>query len=283
LQRKILETAKEEMDFELQHKFVNIAIEAAYLAGQKIIEIYTQSDLKIEYKTDSSPLTLADKAANTIIENVLKQTQIPVISEENIIPDYEIRKNWKYCWIVDPLDRTKEFIKRNGQFSVNIALIESGNPILGVVYAPDLGSIYFSYNNQAFMLDNVELNRSFDEFWKVLTVNKKQLPLERKREKYIILASLSHQNPETTNYIEELKSKHQNIEINNIGSSLKFCMIAAGKADIYPRFSNINEWDSAAGNAIVIAAGGTVVDVKYGLPLKYNKESLINPWFIASI
>jgi 3'(2'), 5'-bisphosphate nucleotidase len=271
------------MDLETQKKHIKIAIEAAYHAGKSIIEIYNQTDFEIEYKEDLSPLTKADKAANSLIENLLKQTQIPIISEESYIPNYEVRENWEYCWIVDPLDGTKEFIKRNGQFTVNIALIESGNPILGVVYAPALNSLYFSFNNQAFMLDKIEVNNSFDEFWKVLSINKKQLPLNLKKEKYIILASLSHQNPETTSYIEKLKSKHQNIEINNVGSSLKFCMIAAGKADIYPRFSNINEWDTAAAHAIVSAAGGTVLDAVSGFPLKYNKENLINPWFIAQL
>jgi len=264
-------------------KNAETAIKAAYLAGKKIAGIYAQADFEIEIKSDNSPLTIADKAAHEIISEILRGTSIPVISEEGIIPEYEIRKNWKYCWIVDPLDGTKEFIKKNGQFTVNIALVEDGKPVMGVIYAPIMNVMYFSIGNQAFILEKTETNQDPDIFWQFLTKEKKRLPLNIEKNNYIVLASSSHQDAETTSYIDKLRSTHQNIGINNIGSSLKFCMIAAGKADIYPRFICIKEWDTAAGQAIVEAAGGNVTDATSGLPMKYNKESLINPWFIAKL
>jgi 3'(2'), 5'-bisphosphate nucleotidase len=185
--------------------------------------------------------------------------------------------------MVDPLDGTREFIKRNGQFTVNIALIKQGNPIMGVVYAPDIPSIYFTFGKTACLLEDFDPNLNFDQFRDFLSMNKIQLPVKIKRQNYIVLASLSHQNRETKNYLKKLKTENQNIEIFNIGSSLKFCMIAAGKADIYPRFSTISEWDSAAGHAVILAAGGSMVDALSGNPIIYNKENLVNPWFIAKI
>jgi 3'(2'), 5'-bisphosphate nucleotidase len=265
------------------NRIEKLAIKAAYSAGKDIIKIYEQDDIIIELKKDNSPLTIADRAANSIIESLLKETQITIISEESNIPDYKIRKSLEYCWIVDPLDGTKEFIKRNGQFTVNIALIKKGNPVLGVVYAPALQLIYFTMGNNAYMLENVERHECFEEFWKYLATKKVKLPLKIEREKYAILASLSHLDEKTKDYIKKLTTENQNIEIINIGSSLKFCMIAAGKADIYPRFFNIKEWDTAAGHAIVKAAGGQVIDALLGLPLVYNKENLENPYFIAKI
>lgn len=271
------------MEDEKKEKFAEIAIKCAFRAGMEIMSIYSGLDFGVEVKKDKSPLTLADKAAHTIIVEALMATGLPIISEEGEIPDFSFRKNWKYCWMVDPLDGTKEFIKRNGQFTVNIALIEDGSPVFGVVYAPVLHSMYFSIQNKAFVLDEIDLNFNSDEFWDFLSKNKKPLPLGLKRNKYVILTSLSHQDPRTENYIENLKSEHQNFEVKNVGSSLKFCMIASGKADIYPRFSKINEWDTAAGHAIIEQAGGSMLEAISGLPIKYNKETLKNPWFIARL
>ena len=271
------------MQFKEQEKLLKIAQKAAYSAGLEIMQIYNQLQLDIEYKEDKSPLTQADKAAHSIILDFLKNTDIPIISEEGEIPDYQIRKNWEYCWLVDPLDGTKEFIKRNGEFTVNIALIENGNPIIGVIFIPVMNSMYFSSNNKSFFIENISPDISLVEFERSLVEGSKRLPMQKESNCYRILASRSHINYETKSYIEKLKAENQNIEIFNIGSSLKFCMIAAGKANIYPRFSPTMEWDTAAGHAIIIAAGGKVIDMKSGLDLNYNKENLVNPWFIAKI
>jgi 3'(2'), 5'-bisphosphate nucleotidase len=271
------------MQIEEQEKLLKIAQKAAYSAGLAIMQIYNQLQLDIEYKEDKSPLTKADKAAHSIILDFLKNTDIPIISEEGEIPDYQIRKSWKNCWLVDPLDGTKEFIKRNGEFTVNIALIENGVPIIGVVYIPAQNSMYFSCSNKSCFIENISHNISLDEFEGSLTEGTKKLPIQKEPNCYRVLASRSHINNETKSYIEKLKAENQNIEIFNVGSSLKFCMIAAGKANIYPRFSPTMEWDTAAGHAIISAAGGKVIDMKSGLDLNYNKENLVNPWFIANL
>jgi 3'(2'), 5'-bisphosphate nucleotidase len=265
-----------------QKELAEIAIQATLEAGIAISRIYRETEIGIEYKKDSSPITIADKKANQIINERLAPTNIPIISEENSNSAYSLRQTWEYCWMVDPLDGTKEFIKKNDQFTVNIALIHLGNPLLGVVYAPAYGLIYFSEPNSAFMCNSLVQMHDSKKLLKKISIHKKQLPLNYQRKNFTILASKSQQNPETAAYIEKLKSKHQNSEIFSIGSSLKFCMIAEGKADIYPRFSNIMEWDTAAGHAIVNAAGGKVINPETGLPLIYNKENLSNPWFIAS-
>jgi 3'(2'), 5'-bisphosphate nucleotidase len=271
------------MQIKEQEKLLKIAQKAAYSAGLEIMQIYNQLQFDIEYKEDKSPLTKADKAAHSIIMKFLELTNIPIISEEGEIPEYQIRKNWTNCWLVDPLDGTKEFIKRNGEFTVNIALIENGVPIIGIVYIPVKNLMYFSCDNKSYFVENISQDFSLDEFEYSLAEGSKRLPMQKEPDCYRILASRSHINNETKSYIEKLKAENQNIEIINVGSSLKFCMIAAGKANIYPRFSPTMEWDTAAGHAIIIAAGGKVIDMKSGLSLNYNKENLVNPWFIANI
>jgi len=221
-------------------------------------------------------------ASQSIISAFLKSTGISIISEEENIPDFNERKSWSLCWIVDPLDGTKEFIKKNGQFTINIALIENGIPIMGVVYAPIPCQMYISEPGIAYKIEKFNQNDEFAHIKNSLYDIRKILPQNPGRNNFIVLASKSHQNPETTGYIEKLKTEHRNIEILSVGSSLKFCMIAEGKADLYPRFSTIMEWDTAAGHAILDAAGGRVFNPETGLSLTYNKENLLNPWFIAS-
>jgi 3'(2'), 5'-bisphosphate nucleotidase len=263
-------------------ELAEIAILATLEAGIAIRRIYRETEIGIEYKKDSSPITIADKKANQIINEWLRPTNIPIISEENINSAYSLRQNWEYCWIVDPLDGTKEFIKKNRQFTVNIALVERGIPVEGVVFAPELNDIYFSWEDKAWVSGKIDRNLEPRKLFELIMHQKEELPIFQEKETHVVLASISHQNTETEEYIKTIQFKHQNIQVIHIGSSLKFCMIAEGKAWLYPRFSNTMEWDTAAGHAILLKAGGMVIDAKTAMPLTYNKENLLNPWFIAS-
>jgi 3'(2'), 5'-bisphosphate nucleotidase len=260
------------------HALLLMALEAALEAGKAIMDIYL-TKFEIEYKLDQSPLTIADKAADNIIHKHLKQTGIPILSEESALIDYELRKNWKTLWIVDPLDGTKEFIQRNDEFTVNIALISGQKPALGVVYAPATGELYFASDNFgaffALVPVNVELSPQ-----RIIAASKK-LPLSSPKDKFIVLGSRSHMNDETTAYINSLKKNHPNLQLQSRGSSLKFCSVADGTCQVYPRFGTTMEWDTAAGHAILQIAGGSVTHANEEYPLIYNKESLQNPHFIA--
>lgn len=262
---------------------LNIAVEASIVAGKEILKVYGDEDFGIEYKQDESPLTLADKKAHEIIVSYLNKTGIPVLSEEGKHLPYTERKNWEVLWIVDPLDGTKEFIKRNGEFTVNIALVKNGETKMGVIYSPVLKSLYFNeLDGAAYWVNDVEANWNTERLFYYLDTNKQEIPLKRK-EKYRVVASRSHLSDETKKYINELKKTYPDLEITSIGSSLKLCLLAKGEADIYPRFAPTMEWDIAAGHAILKAAGGNVLDKQHGKELKYNKEDLLNPWFIAKM
>ena len=255
------------------------AILASIKAGLEILKVY-ETDFSVEYKEDESPLTLADKNANEIIMSYLDNTGINVLSEEGRNIDYEERKQWKELWIVDPLDGTKEFVKRNGEFTVNIALVKDQQPIMGVVYTPVPDVLYFGDKNLgAFKLEKA--SRLLDNFEEGLSATTK-LPLTKTKSTYNIVASRSHLTQETKDFINKLEEKHQDIKIVSKGSSLKICLIAEGSADIYPRFAPTMEWDTAAGHAIVLASGGRIVQAESPEnELLYNKENLLNPWFIA--
>ena len=235
---------------------LSVAIRAALAAGRDIMEIYNDpnQDFGIERKADNSPLTLADKAAHRRIADMMKETGLPMLSEEGAHESYEKRKDWVAFWLVDPLDGTKEFIKRNGEFTVNIALVENGVPVLGVIYVPVKQQLYHS---------KMEMK-------------------EVAPRPFTVVASRSHLSPETAAFIEELRKEHPDLELISSGSSLKICLVAEGKADIYPRHAPTMEWDTAAGDAIARAAGCIVMDAQTGTPLVYNKEDLHNPWFIVS-
>ena len=239
---------------------VNIAKEA----GSAIMKIY-KKDFKVEYKDDNSPLTQADTEANKIICNALKELypNIPLISEENKKIDYEERKNWDYYWCIDPIDGTKEFVKKNDEFTVNIALIHKDTPVLGVVYAPAIDEMY-------------KAKKGYGAF-----KNNKKLPLHvnnNKEEKLKVVASKSHLSKETQEFIDNLNAK----EIQQIskGSSLKLCMVATGEADIYPRLAPTMEWDTAAADAIVREAGKMTYNMENNKAMIYNKQNLLNPWFV---
>ncbi len=245
----------------------NIAI----AAGKKIMEHYDESS-EVFTKKDSSPLTNADLNSNTIILERLNMVNddIPVLSEESMI-EWKIRKLWKRYWLVDPLDGTKEFIKKNGEFTVNIALIENNIPIIGVIYVPAKKIIYFAKKNFGSYKLFVNSNSINLKSAKILKINNHQDIIK-------VIGSRSHTNKKLNEWLEK---NFKNFKIIQKGSSLKFCEIAEGNADIYPRFGPTSEWDIAAGHIILKEAGGEIKtfdnkDIKYNL-----KESLLNPEFIA--
>lgn len=259
-----------------------IAIDAAIKAGVEIMKIYNDptSDFGIEKKADNSPLTIADKNANEVICSILEETKIPILSEEGKTIDFSTRNQWKKLWIVDPLDGTKEFIKRNGEFTVNIALVENSTPILGVIYVPVKRELYFGcIKTGAFKYtlsdDTISINSS------ELETKAIRLPIKKDDGQFVVVASRSHLSEETESYIEKLRHIHHSINLISSGSSLKICLVAEGKADVYPRFAPTMEWDTAAGHAIASAAGMEIFHTDETTPLRYNKEDLLNPWFIV--
>ncbi|MBU2019903.1 MAG: 3'(2'),5'-bisphosphate nucleotidase CysQ [Bacteroidetes bacterium] len=258
-------------------ELLHLAIEASLKAGDAILEIYGQDDFQIQNKEDESPLTAADLAANDIIEKILIPTGIPLMTEEGGKTPYAERKNWTKLWIIDPLDGTKEFIKRNGEFTVNIALIENEIPILGVVFTPVTKELYFSNKEIGAFKITLDADRSI-----ATILSKAQaLPLPSNRDSFVVVASRSHLSPETEVFIEEQKAKYDKVEMLSKGSSLKLCMVAEGSADCYPRFAPTMEWDTAAGQAICLYANCTVINWETKKALLYNKENLLNPWFLV--
>ena len=251
---------------------------ASLEAGEAIMDIYDHDDFEVDFKKDDSPLTKADIASHKIIIKALAKTEVPVLSEEGRNIDYEERKAWSKLWIVDPIDGTKEFIKKNGEFTVNIALIEGQRPVMGVIYVPVLKDLYFASKDiGSFICKNVDLNSSFDEIMK----NSIKLPKENRSDKFTIVASKSHLSKETQEFIEKVKIRKGAIATISKGSSLKLCMIAEGKADCYPRFAPTMEWDTAAGHAICLYAGKKVIDQNTSEEMLYNRENLLNNWFVA--
>ena len=236
-------------------------------AGKAIMQVYKQ-DFEVEYKQDSSPLTLADKKANDIIEDGLNKLSVnlPILSEEgNNIP-YKDRKHWEYFWLVDPLDGTKEFVKKNDEFTVNIALIHKDTPILGVVYAPALDVCYWAKQGEGAFKDGQKL----------------PLKMADQRNTYKIVASRSHMSDETQAFIDAIDTQKEK-ELTSIGSSLKICLVAEGEVDIYPRFGPTMEWDTGAAHAVVNESGKSLEKYMNGKYSKheYNKENLLNLWFIV--
>lgn len=267
------------------HQLLHQAIIAAVLAGKEILEVY-DTKFDVEYKDDNSPLTLADKKASDKIMEELKQFNIPVLSEEGVRDSFETRKNWNKLWIVDPLDGTKEFVKRNGEFTVNIALVEENKPTLGVIYSPVFKDIYFAAKGiGSFKIDRKNFSSFISTIKEVsletlLSISQK-LPVLTDRKNYVVVASRSHMSTETYAHIEKLKTQHAQVEIVSTGSSIKMCWVAEGIADEYPRFGPTMEWDTAAGQAILQEANATLIDFETKQPMLYNRENLLNNWFIA--
>lgn len=258
--------------------YLKTAIEAALLAGKEIMNIYSR-DFEVEFKDDASPLTEADRAANTVIVNLLKQTPFPIISEESKQLPFETRKNWETCWIVDPLDGTKEFVKKNDEFTVNIALVTAGVPVMGIILVPAEKLLYFTIvdEGKAFKVSTAGETNTETLFAKAESIQPQTHPSTIR-----VVGSRSHMNAETLAFMEQLKGKGKEIEIVSKGSSLKLCLIAEGKADVYPRFAPTMEWDTAAGHAICMAVGVSVKDMTTGNEMQYNKENLLNNYFLIS-
>lgn len=252
---------------QVTEKLLNDITALAIDAGKAILEVYSSADFGTTYKEEGSPLTLADKAANDIIVAGLEKLtpDIPVLSEESKAAPYEERRSWDRLWIVDPLDGTKEFIKRNGEFTVNIALVEGGAPVMGVVYAPALKVTYYGAKGHgAFRHKDGILHRIFVSSY--MTGG----PLR-------VVASRSHRGEELDRFLEKVGD----YEVVSMGSSLKFCLVAEGSAHIYPRLGPTMEWDTAAAQCVVEAAGGQVTSLD-GLALGYNRENLLNPFFMVT-
>jgi len=259
---------------------LRIAIEASIAAGIEIMKIYLGEDFQVERKADESPLTIADKRANELIKERLNTTPFPIISEEDKMIPFETRQNWKTCWIVDPLDGTKEFIKQNGEFTVNIALVENGISLIGVIYLPASKILYVGVVKEKIAykvkIDNVEdINSIFSEENKIHHTPHK--------EKIRVVGSRSHPSEEMDDFLQKLRKENQKqVEILPVGSSIKFCRIAEGLADIYPRFGPTMEWDTAAGQAICEAVGLEVIDMNTGKKMVYNRKDPVNNSFLIS-
>jgi 3'(2'), 5'-bisphosphate nucleotidase len=252
------------------HEFLQTWLEkarfAAQAAGEKILEVYHSEDFGAELKGDQSPLTKADRLGHEAIIAVLSESGLPILSEEGKHMPYETRKDWDAFWLVDPLDGTKEFIKRNGEFTVNIALISAGRPILGVVYVPVTGLLY----------EGLEGEGAF------LTAGGERKPIRcaefsHTDEGLVMVGSRSHMNPETEAFV----ARYKNPQMTSMGSSLKLMLVAEGKAHVYPRIAPTMEWDTAAAQAVVEQAGGKVLQFETGEPVVYNKENLLNPHFVV--
>ena len=259
-------------DFPLKSLLESATI-AATKAGAKIMEIY-QSGFEVIQKSDHSPLTEADRAAHAIIFEELSYHGIEMVSEEGDSISFKKRGKLEKVWMIDPLDGTKEFINYNGEFTVNIALIENGVPVLGVVYVPVKKWLYLGA--KGFQSKKFELEKHQSPLWDTKGMS---LPINSIENKLRVVASKSHLNGETRNYISKLQDSYGKLEFLSAGSSLKLCLVAEGEADLYPRLAPTMEWDTAAGDAVCRYAACRVLNFETGKPLTYNKENLLNPWF----
>ncbi|MDR1897120.1 MAG: 3'(2'),5'-bisphosphate nucleotidase CysQ [Prevotellaceae bacterium] len=260
------------------------AFRAAAIAGNRILEIYKSNDFHVSMKSDNSPLSSADKEAHDIIKKQLIHSRIPILSEEGRDMQFEERKSWDILWIVDPLDGTRQFIQRREEFTVNIALVTGGSPLFGVIYAPAIGEIYFGIKEIGSFKINIKeqnpdlLNMSFQE---IMDISKKLPSSMMKNDTYTVLASYNHVNKETLEYIDEVRKEYRDVEVKKVGSSLKMCMLADGIGDVYIRYTDTYEWDTAAAQTILEGVGWSINSLDTNEPLTYNKESLLNPYFIC--
>ena len=271
---------------ENRSRWLLTCVNGALAAGKAILDVYDAADMEVEMKADNSPLTRADRRSHEIIMAAIGDLDIPVLSEEGREIPFSVRRQWPRMWIVDPLDGTKEFIKRNGEFTVNIALAENGVPTMGVIFVPVADSLYFAdLDRGAFKIGAVgsgeETLEQFDSL-DMLLERAYRLPAPRDAGRpFTIMGSRSHATSEVEAYVETMRSKYGSVDFISAGSSLKICRVAEGLADVYPRLGPTMEWDTAAGQAIATASGARVVHHDDGRPLAYNKENLLNPWFIV--
>ena len=274
------------------------ALVAAKKAGDEILEVY-DGEIDVTYKEDDSPLTIADERAHRTIVKCLPSSpisHIPILSEEGKDIPFEKRAEWEYLWLVDPLDGTKEFVKRRDEFTVNIALIEKGSPVVGVVFLPAVGSLYFAARGLgAYKVENVKTVSHFLDDPGDSAVNNLQLgalvdkaarlPLPQATEKpsnqINLVGSRSHGTEALSDFVKKMKADYDTVGFVPAGSALKFCLVAEGKADLYPRFGPTMEWDTAAGHCVVEQSGGAVLRMSDKIPLDYNKRDLLNPYFIC--
>ena len=271
---------------------------AAKEAGRAILDIYNR-DFDVWYKNDKSPLTMADQRSHDIIVAHMSDQagdQFPILSEEGKDIPFKERSKWEYFWLVDPLDGTKEFVKKNGEFTVNIALVHRNRPVLGVVYVPVKDVLFFaakglgaykSDSSDVFELINDKaLEKERDGLLRTLIARSVKLPVYNSQisisdSQLTIVGSRSHSTKELEDFVEAMKKKYEQVNFISAGSSLKLCLVAEGKADVYPRLGPTMEWDTAAGQVIVEQANGSVLNIETEEPLIYNKENLLNPWFIV--
>lgn len=271
------------------NEFLYTAMAAASAAGKAVLDVY-HTDFSVAHKADASPLTQADRSAHDVIVRRLDAFGIPVLSEEGKQAPYEMRRKWDRLWLVDPLDGTKEFVNRNGEFTVNIALVQGGSPGLGVVYIPVQDLMYFAAKDagayklekaSAFLEARGPNSAPVGNLRRVIHASSR-LPLKGTGNGvYTIVGSRSHASAALDAFVREVRREKTAVEFVSAGSSMKFCLVAEGRADIYPRFGPTMEWDTAAGQAVAENAGLEVVDHKTGSPLVYNKENLLNPWFVV--
>ncbi len=297
---KIIVHGKVQMPMEptLLRNCLLAAIRAAKTAGDAILTVY-RGEFDVEYKEDHSPLTIADRRAHTIIKDHLSgvgRQGIPLLSEEGKSIPYDVRKRWEHFWLVDPLDGTKEFVKRRDEFTVNIALIHAGRPILGVVLVPAKDLLYFAMENLgSFKIERPEAVQGIDQGLaqassregplEKLLHSAKPLPLLRvgwvEKDRLTVIGSRSHGTEALEDFVRGAERRFKEVNLISAGSALKFALVAEGRGDLYPRFGPTMEWDTAAGQCLVEQSGGTVLELGEQGPLTYNKKELLNPHFIC--
>ena len=268
---------------------LDAAVRAAFAAGQEILAVYGTA-FSVQHKADHSPLTEADERAHAAIVSALAPTGLPVLSEEGGTTPARERQAWERYWLVDPLDGTKEFVKRNGEFTVNIALMErdtlpsgplgAARPVAGVLYVPVQDLLYFAWEGAgAFRQYRAATSATASAYERSLQAER--LPVLHPQRPFTIVASRSHRSPDTEAYIARMDEQHGHVALTSMGSALKICLVAEGTADAYPRYAPTMEWDTAAGHAIANAAGKELIDITTGAPMRYNKNELVNNWFIV--
>lgn len=261
----------------LSAEVLSLVFQAAKDAGEEL-RYRKGRALDVQSKADDSPVTIADENAHRIISSILKKSNIPILSEEGRDIPLKERQSWKRFWMVDPLDGTKEFIKGRNEYTINIALIEGKEPVFGLISVPEFGQVYCGESaGSSFRFRERDLSEDY-----CIARNKATLlPDQSDDSEYRVLASRSHLSKQTEAYIEQIRKEKGEITFVQAGSALKFCRLAEGRADIYPRFTPCMEWDTAAGHAILRGVGRDILKVDDQQPLEYNKRSLLSPFFIA--
>jgi 3'(2'), 5'-bisphosphate nucleotidase len=259
---------------------LRLAILSAIDAGKEILKVYDE-DHEVEFKSDNSPLTKADKKSHLAIVEGLKSSGLPILSEEGKSIPYPDRSKWEVFWLIDPLDGTKEFIKKNGEFTVNIALIALDTPVLGVVYVPVTRVLYFASEEMGSYKTVVDKDFEEADLDKMVEESESLVDNEYP-DIYTIVASRSHSTKETEDFVSKKEEERGSIDLISAGSSLKLCLVAERKAHVYPRLAPTMEWDTAAGHAVASYSDCKVYNYETGVELKYNKENMLNPWFVVA-